>query len=96
MVRSIAEAGSQSARATSVRQPGTLSPLIWQLYLDSLRSREKACVWRPAGFGGSMIRGGFLSEEDRKALIALACGNGGVLRESNPVASEVHLRQARV
>src|ERR1700691_3904303 len=51
------------------------------VYPDSLRNRQK-----PLAFGGrpdsdcGMIRGGFLSEEDREALIALARDGSRVCR----------------
>jgi hypothetical protein len=51
------------------------------IYPDSLRNRQKSLAsggW-PDSDGG-MIRGGFLSEEDRKALIALARDGSRVCR----------------
>ena len=42
------------------------------LYPDSLKSRKKLAFGVRLDSDGRMIRGGFLSEEDRKALIALA------------------------
>ena len=44
-----------------------------RLYPDSLKSREKFLAFRVlVDSDGSMIRGGFLSAEDRRTLIALA------------------------
>ena len=43
------------------------------IYPDSMRTREKCLAFGGGSDSdGRMIRGGFLSEEDRKALIALA------------------------
>jgi transposase len=54
---------------------------VGMIYPDSLRNRQKplASGGGPDSDGG-MIRGGFLSEEDRKALIALARDGSRVCR----------------
>src|ERR1700683_3596425 len=49
-------------------------------------SGKMSCVWRGSDSDGRMIRGGFLIEEDRKALIALArdgLAAGRVTRRAN-------------
>ena len=57
------------------------------LYPDSMRTREKCLAFGGGSDSdGRMIRGGFLIEEDRKALIALArdgLAAGRVTRRSN-------------
>src|SRR6201984_2651487 len=57
------------------------------IYPDSMRTREKCLAFGGGSDSdGRMIRGGFLIEEDRKALIALArdgLAAGRVTRRAN-------------
>src|SRR5271167_4548021 len=58
-----------------------------EIYPDSMRTREKCLAFGGGSDSdGRMIRGGFLIEEDRKALIALArdgLAAGRVTRRAN-------------
>src|ERR1700719_2908878 len=60
------------------------------LYPDSMRTREKCLAFGGGSDSdGRMIRGGFLIDEDRKALIALArdgLAAGRVTRRANALA----------
>jgi hypothetical protein len=56
------------------------------LYPDSLfieESGEIPCLSRIGGFGWGMIRGGFLSAEDRRYLMALARDGSAASRSSS-------------
>src|SRR5271155_4248948 len=75
-----------AARAPFTGRPSPRRRILW-LYPDSMRTREKCLAFGGGSDSdGRMIRGGFLIEEDRKALIALArdgLAAGRVTRRAN-------------